>query len=296
MRTQSVDVLNDADRTQRIMDWVLFKHEQEKILYNPTVEDPWVPGIPLIDRWRHAFYFQGSFDVCARPMFELFNHDNRAGIIWSHRGRYVCEDCEVGWDDVEGPNCFVCGELGTDTKPKKNHFTLSFNPFRSAGLEALRQAARRASEESMELSRRFGGASINFHVFDESLLFGGSELILYADPVARVVPYEPPKTTKAEFFKKKKFNLNDIVGLQNNIAEFIKPAPRFSRGYMTGIRRSGMYVNTDSIRIPQGPYNTFYVKHPAVMSSRVDLFPISTEDRLYPTSSLRGSLRRRRNI
>lgn len=90
MRKTSADVLNEADRTQRVIDWVTFQAEQSRVLYDG---DGWHPGDPLypLDTDPQDFVLV-SFSSLGLP-----------GVFHAPR----CSDCEVYWYGDEP--CFVCG-------------------------------------------------------------------------------------------------------------------------------------------------------------------------------------------
>lgn len=115
-RTQSANVLNEADRFQRILDWQLFCNEQERALwgYNPDVD--WVPGDPIYTHPAYVFRsdacscgdcddannLEGYYGNVPRRMIELFDD------VESYR--YVrCEDCDVSWSGLD-PICWSCGK------------------------------------------------------------------------------------------------------------------------------------------------------------------------------------------
>src|SRR4051812_665298 len=101
MKTQSVNILNDADEFERRMNWQLFASEQESVLWGGAEEDEnggktWRPGDSLWPMPRGHFYGEQT----VRRMIQEFDTDNDR----SSR----CEKCDVWWI---GPDpCFECGE------------------------------------------------------------------------------------------------------------------------------------------------------------------------------------------
>jgi hypothetical protein len=120
-RTQSANVLNEADRFQAILDWQLFCMEQDSMLWgdNSEYDGQWRPGVPIhehpyvlsadlhqrilfdrnpteIDLW------DGSFGNHVRPMLQEFDDGDQYGPT-------IC--CDVSWSQVESPSqCWVCGK------------------------------------------------------------------------------------------------------------------------------------------------------------------------------------------
>jgi len=101
MKKHSVDVLNEAYDFERKLNWVLFKAEQEALLYRPGEE--WYPGDAM---WSRPEYFRDTNQQYIRCMIEeidmgVFNNQDR--VLFEAR----CEPCQVSW---EGPGpCWVCG-------------------------------------------------------------------------------------------------------------------------------------------------------------------------------------------
>lgn len=117
-RTKSADVLNEADRYQKQLDWQLFAYEQERRLYELRDDVDWIPGEPLYahpDAVGYRFVppgvefdadfieWPGSWGNCPRAMIEQIEE-----IFLLMR----CEDCEVRWSGLEP--CWVCGEQRKD--------------------------------------------------------------------------------------------------------------------------------------------------------------------------------------
>ncbi len=102
MRTQSVEVLNEADEMQRRMDFVIFSQETAIDYSTPG----WVPGDPLWDRPEFGPVAGVQY---VRPMIQLIDD---LGRTWS----YVrCEDCDVHWS---GPDpCWMCGVERPSRRP-----------------------------------------------------------------------------------------------------------------------------------------------------------------------------------
>lgn len=136
-RTQSASVLNEADRFQAILDWQLFVHEQERMLWgdNPKYFGPWRPGDPIEKApWLKALDFDRRLDMDEdipeedwwdgpmgnhpRPMFQVYDFVSRDEMIgWGPQTRIErsmtypivrCEPCGVSWDATVA-ECWVCG-------------------------------------------------------------------------------------------------------------------------------------------------------------------------------------------
>jgi len=112
MRTQSAEVLNDADAFERKASWIAFQEEISFVwAWSPADPEAWIPGEPLFvnpdfipgNNWDHLFSGDLSWGPegnCVAPMYDL-----REDMAHSMR----CEDCEVDWVGIEEP-CFICGE------------------------------------------------------------------------------------------------------------------------------------------------------------------------------------------
>ena len=99
MIKKSAEVLNDADRQQRIMDWVLFRTEQDSRLWGDYTG--WRPGDPIWDYPDYACgeqYVRHIFDIMEEGLFNSMHE-----VYFRAR----CNECQVWWagDDP----CFVCG-------------------------------------------------------------------------------------------------------------------------------------------------------------------------------------------
>lgn len=119
-RTQTANVLNDADRYQRILDWQLFVMEQEARLYGYNPDTTWLPGEPLYPDPR-TIYRGCSCDECdndemphgyegncVRPMFQILDDGIEYELLTAR-----CKDCEVSWRGKET----VCWSCGKEIKP-----------------------------------------------------------------------------------------------------------------------------------------------------------------------------------
>lgn len=113
-RTKSADVLNDADRFERILSWTLHTLEQENMLWHNPHESKWKPGIPMYKDPRYLdfgvytdpntpddyYEWEGPPGNHARPMIEEMIDGNAYSIM-------RCKPCGVSsHDDV----CWMCGE------------------------------------------------------------------------------------------------------------------------------------------------------------------------------------------
>lgn len=112
MRTKSAEVLDEADRFEDILNWQLFKIEQDQMLWGARMEAPkdWYPGFPM---YKRPFGVTGAIlygRQVVRPMFQLFEGNDQLDThdsddFYLSRG---CTECEVMWDGPAG--CWVCGE------------------------------------------------------------------------------------------------------------------------------------------------------------------------------------------
>jgi hypothetical protein len=163
-RTKSADVLNEADRFQRIMEWQLFCSEQENQLWGYDPDQEWTPGTP-IHQWPYRIdIYDCGCDLCenadgddeyghhyfgnhVRPIFEVRNDEGM---------RMWCTTCEVRGGQSETA-CWMCGE-DWDNRPNwdfqskmysamefDGDTVLSFDP--SAFLESSRAAFARMSDQ-----------------------------------------------------------------------------------------------------------------------------------------------------
>lgn len=142
-RTQSANVLNEADRFQAILDWQLFCMEQETVLYGYSEDTSWTPGDPIntnpkqrerdlenrlfMGRATEEDLWDGPWGNHLRPMFQVYDFINRSGddeglATRTERTAFYpwvrCEPCGVSWNDSD--ECWVCGKFypRLDTKPK----------------------------------------------------------------------------------------------------------------------------------------------------------------------------------
>ena len=116
----SADVLNEADRFERILNWQLFCSQQEAMLwdYAGTSESKWNPGDNL---WRHPMFRDFASENALpwdeaqefgsqmyggnhiRPMFELLEDGERYAYM-------ACDDCDVSWARSVEKDCWNCGK------------------------------------------------------------------------------------------------------------------------------------------------------------------------------------------
>lgn len=106
-RSHSAQVLDEADKSERKLDWILFKIAQEKILYR-SGPGQWKPGDFLVAHpWLRpviVFYDENGREVdygepqSIRPMAQVMQDYAYA----------KCKDCQVSWG--EGDDCWICGK------------------------------------------------------------------------------------------------------------------------------------------------------------------------------------------
>lgn len=121
---QSAEVLNEADRFERTLNWHLFCMEQENMLFGYNPDEKWVPGVPLHPEPVEYYDFEvGDYEMRGnwfRPMIEIIglstldNEDGTPRFIqdptMDHRGMPTCEDCQVSWDQTKTSSCWMCGK------------------------------------------------------------------------------------------------------------------------------------------------------------------------------------------
>lgn len=142
--SHSAAILDEADSTQRKLDWVLFKQEQEKILYGGKPHE-WEPGDSLfVHPWVREMELEPIYDEAyadedddedgiqnVRPMFQII-HD----FAWAR-----CKDCQVYWRG-ESNDCWICGKtviMSSQTANLYNWLTRAMRQdMESAWLNAFR--------------------------------------------------------------------------------------------------------------------------------------------------------------
>lgn len=142
--TKSASVLEEADRFEVQMNWMLFTAEQDARIWAPQVDGEWYPGDPLhrnpsdVHRERVDYLYrtrdlpESARDVeyeesyvrpqYVRPMIEehdilVFSqvsvpHDDRIGF------GLRCVDCETDLDGTD-PICFICGAYDYPIGPER---------------------------------------------------------------------------------------------------------------------------------------------------------------------------------
>lgn len=134
--SRSMDVINDARDMELQLNWILFKQEQEKVLWGDgPLPLTWRPGDPLYKKPKIISIFsvlQGGWlphivnGNWIRPMMEGYDedfddywHDEFGGNIeevfdgWTP----ICGDCETSWNVWGlGYDCWSCGK---DYSPPK---------------------------------------------------------------------------------------------------------------------------------------------------------------------------------
>jgi hypothetical protein len=112
MKKQSVDILDDAERFEDVLNWQLFKIEQDQMLWGARMEYPedWYPGFPMYKRPASILGAALNGGQWIRPMFQLF--DGNASLETQDYREFdlnrLCETCCVKWEGPAG--CWVCGE------------------------------------------------------------------------------------------------------------------------------------------------------------------------------------------
>lgn len=147
-RTKSADVLSEADRAQRVLEWRLFQLEQEAILYNPinpdgwdkTSPEVWQPGVPLYSRPHVIGHDDEGFAIiqgnCISPMImtyeyidaeEVWGEGELSPFQWASRCERIamwpvvgCEPCGVGWSKRD--DGYICWMCGADYTPEPSPF------------------------------------------------------------------------------------------------------------------------------------------------------------------------------
>lgn len=105
-RTQSANVLNEADQFSQILDWELFTADQDALLWGGN-ETEWKPGTPLVTHPHERIDDLGGHP---RPIFELMSD-----VVFHNRDQIwfltMCEKCQVSWE--VGSSCWMCGDVTT---------------------------------------------------------------------------------------------------------------------------------------------------------------------------------------
>lgn len=115
---RSTAVLDEADRASRVMDWVLFCHEQEQILYGGD-ENEWRPGKPLGRRPLGEFFGQQT----VRRMIDVF--DDLAYEAWCESNQLArCEFCDVWF--IRWGLCWICCTAAKPLGPHREPAPLKF--------------------------------------------------------------------------------------------------------------------------------------------------------------------------
>lgn len=183
---KSADVLNEADRFQRIMETQMFIMEQETRLYGYNPDTNWTPGEPLYQDPR--FIYRTGCDCCdpaevdgyvghhVRPMIEEMEDGD-------HYQHMRCSDCDVSWKD--GDECWACGKAWPKRSPG-----YSFSEMGELGrwTELMNDTIRGITVEfgrvSAVLSEAFAGVATHFMVYDEGAAYSRW---------GNVEPYNPPE-------------------------------------------------------------------------------------------------------
>lgn len=151
-KQKSADVLNGADRFERILDWQLFQMDQERILYWTTDDSDWVPGDPLFEDPRDLIHdafdeeAEGYVGNCVRPMYQ---------VLPDHPLPPHCIDCNVRWGNEE-TRCWICG---AEERKTHNNYALaagvpgySVNRFNVSIFDETRLFATQLSEAIAEIT------------------------------------------------------------------------------------------------------------------------------------------------
>lgn len=129
MKSDTTQILNEADDMERRLSWVLFKQEQDARLYGD--EGSWRPGMPLhcqprIDHMPTPFEVEAYNDI-TKDRFNLPR----------------CEPCGVFWKGEEP--CWICGEhrpMGFELHSRHLTSGIRFE----VNTEGFQQAVARATE------------------------------------------------------------------------------------------------------------------------------------------------------
>lgn len=189
-RTKSADVLNEADRYERILDWQLFCMEQERQLFGYNEEIEWVPGDPVyphpdtVAARRASGWLRCSCVACVdpnevlegyygnwiRPMIQTYELVSDGDLEEWEEDRYElvkrypfvrCNTCGVSWEDNQP--CWICGQFDEPIGPLRepqgfrglrdilNLPPITFRTDTSEFVTAARQMSDRFGEFSLEL-------------------------------------------------------------------------------------------------------------------------------------------------
>lgn len=127
-RSDTINLLNDADDISRKLDWILFKAEVEHIWSGSSKE--WRPGDPIhqVPIYKHVLYglLEATGQQYIRPMIEFIDPD---GYFEPDTGEWVetgemqeprCIECMTFW---VGPDpCFSCGTKIEQCRPMPIEF------------------------------------------------------------------------------------------------------------------------------------------------------------------------------
>lgn len=137
MKSNTTQILNEADDMERRLSWVLFKAEQEAMLYSGN-EDEWSPGDPV--------YLPPELTV------DYFQEPTEDEIVaYAHTQVYFnpprCDDCGTYWKGEEP--CFICGEtrpIGFEFYPGNGRPVVRLQIDTEAFQESMRTIADRFAE------------------------------------------------------------------------------------------------------------------------------------------------------
>lgn len=200
-RTKSADVLNEADRFQRIVDWRLFCMDQENQLWGFSKEVDWIPGDPMYthpDKLRFMNQFgmpdwwyddDGRPGNFVRPMIQTIDYIDEAheSVLWPYGAcrtelvrRYDsmrCADCDVDWlNSQDGDTCWMCGTTHESLKMSKPIKLFSNAQLDSASSSIALQDFIRTQMEHFSIGFSEGvrqtresmrGLSVQFVIMDE---------------------------------------------------------------------------------------------------------------------------------
>lgn len=181
-RTQSANVLNEADRFETQLRWILFKQEQEAVHTALLLDTGWAPGNPL-----HEYpnsYLGGQYVRYMVDLLPLDRFHDEDGIKYF---RARCDECEVSWEGYDP--CFSCG-VERAHPYAKIHFNAEYLDRRAArAFFAFETAAQRAVI-GMATAQQAWAASVSeslsglMSVRDFRVALGMTEYGIASSPVA----------------------------------------------------------------------------------------------------------------
>lgn len=151
-RTQSANVLNEADRFENILEWRLFSEEQTARLWSG---DDWVPGDPLFMHPQERYFFHDDdMGECPREMVQIIDPPG-------HYTDMRCQDCAVSWGGAVtwgGHKDNICWNCGKEVRPKYQDYQGNKSPEwnRAMGIISRYSPSEAALPDELRFQSRVG--------------------------------------------------------------------------------------------------------------------------------------------